>query len=261
MTDPTIDQVVDQCRAYWLASGVPQDATDDMTAELRVHLGEAVSAGRMVDAVTGPNLESFAEEWAQASKGHAPTTVNNPAPYPRESDSRTTGGLWWGLAAIVTLVIAAAVLAPRDESIDEGQWVAVWLVGAAVLAIGEMLTAGFFLLPFAAGAASAGILALLSVSVAAQITTFVVVSVLALWLLQRFAKGDIEGELIAVGAARYIGSAAVVTEPVGRLQTGRVKMGTEDWRATTNATTVIPAGTEVKVVEVRGARLVVEKVN
>ena len=64
MTDPTIDQVVDQCRAYWLASGVPQDATDDMTAELRVHLGEAVSGGRMVDAVTGPNLESFAEEWA-----------------------------------------------------------------------------------------------------------------------------------------------------------------------------------------------------
>jgi len=102
---------------------------------------------------------------------------------------------------------------------------------------------------------------LLSVSVPVQIITFVVVSVLSLWLLQRFAKKDIRGKLLHVGAARYIGASAVVMESVTRLESGRVKMGTEDWRAITDGDIEIPTGAEVRVVEVRGARLVVEPVN
>ena len=159
------------------------------------------------------------------------------------------------------LVVAVALLAPRDETVDQSAWVTMWLIAAGVLAIGEMVTAGFFLLPFAAGAAVAGILALLSVSIPLQIVTFVLVSVLTLWLLQRFAKKDIHGELLPVGAARYIGAAAIVLQPVEKFQDGMVKMGTQEWRATTDEDEVIPEGTEVRVIEVRGARLVVEPVN
>ena len=39
-----------------------------------------------------------------------------------------------------------------------------------------------------------------------------------------------------------------------------MKMGSEDWRAITTDDTVIPIDTEVRVIEVRGARLVVEPV-
>lgn len=257
VTELTTDQVVDRCRTYWRGSGVSIELTNEMAVELRSHLREAVSASKAIETVTGPDIDAFAEEWAAAHRGPKPR--GRPS-LPRESATTSSVGLWAGLAAIVILVAAVAVLGPRDETVNEAGWVAMWLIAAGVLAIGEMVTAGFFLLPFAAGAAVAGILALLSVNAATQIVTFVVVSVMALWLLQRFAKKDLRGELLPVGAARYIGSAAVVIESVSRLQSGRVKMGSEDWRATTDIDDEIPAGAEVRVVEVRGARLVVEPV-
>lgn len=261
MTDLTTDQVVEQCRSYWLGSGVAADAAQEMSAELRSHLNDATSAGKSVEAVTGSDVDAFAEAWAEASRDPKPQRTPTPPSLPIESETKSTVGLWVGLGAIVLLVITVALLAPRDETVDQSAWVTMWLIAAGVLAIGEMVTAGFFLLPFAAGAAVAGILALLSVSVPVQVITFVLVSVLSLWLLQRFAKKDIHGELLPVGAARYIGAAAIVLQPVRKFEDGMVKMGTQEWRATTDGDEVIPEGTEVRVIEVRGARLVVEPVN
>jgi membrane protein implicated in regulation of membrane protease activity len=268
VTDLTADQVVERCRAYWHESGVSGEATDEMAAELHTHLSEATAAGKTVEMVTGPDIEDFAEEWAAAYRGPkplphpAPAAVHTPPSLPR-TDSRAPGwALWLGALAIIALVALVAVLAPRDESYDQTVWVGLWLIAAALLAVGEMLTAGFFLLPFAIGAAAAGVLALATVSVPLQIITFVVVSMGSLFLLQQFARKDIRGELLPVGAARYIGSSALVVEPVSRLHgTGWVKMGTEDWRATTDGNVEIPANTEVRVIEVRGARLVVEPVD
>lgn len=256
MTELTTDQVVDRCRAYWRESGVSVEITNEMAVELRSHLREAASAGKALDAVTGSDIDSFAEEWAEAHRGPKPSSEPS---LPRTDANRPTSGLWLGLLGIVLLVVAVAVLGERDETMNEATWVAIWLIAAGALAIGEMLTAGFFLLPFAAGAGVAGILAMLSVDIPTQIVTFVVVSVLSLWLLQRFAKKDIHGDLLPVGAARYIGSSAVVIESVTRLHSGRVKMGSEDWRAITDLDTELTAGTEVRVVEVRGARLVIER--
>jgi membrane protein implicated in regulation of membrane protease activity len=271
VTDLTADQVVDRCRSYWLESGVSTTATDEMAAELAAHLADAWSAGKTIEAVTGPDIEEFAEEWASAFRGPKPTMPparpegqrQPTSPTLPRSDSRAPGwALWVGILGIAAVVALVAILAPRDESFDQTVWVGLWLVAAALLAVGEMLTAGFFLLPFAIGAAAAGILALATVSVPIQIITFVAVSVASLFLLQQFAKKDLHGELLPVGAARYVGSSAMVIEPVSRIRgTGWVKMGTEDWRATTDSNTEIPANIEVRVIEVRGARLVVEPVD
>ncbi|MEN8040326.1 MAG: NfeD family protein [Actinomycetota bacterium] len=261
MTELTTDQVVDRCRIYWRESGVSVETTNEMAVELRSHLRDAASAGKTLDAVTGSDIDAFAEEWAEAHRGPRPTETPSEPSLPRESTTKSTLGLWLGLVGIGIVVGFVAVLGPRDDAMNEAQWVAIWLIAAAALAIGEMLTAGFFLLPFAVGAGVSGVLALLSVDIPTQIITFVVVSVLSLWLLQRFAKKDIHGDLLPVGAARYIGSSAVVTEPVTRLHSGRVKMGSEDWRAITDSDADIAVGAEVRVIEVRGARLVVEKVN
>jgi membrane protein implicated in regulation of membrane protease activity len=261
VTDLTTDQVVEQCKSYWLGSGVTGDTAQEMATELRSHLDEATAAGKSVEAVTGTDLEAFAEAWAEASRDPMPVRIPTPPSPPVESETKSTVGLWAGLGAIVLLVIAVALLAPHDETADQSAWVTMWLIAAGVLAIGEMVTAGFFLLPFAAGAAVAGILALLSISVPVQIIVFVIVSVLTLWLLQRFAKKDIHGELLPVGAARYVGASAIVLQPVKKFDDGMVKMGTQEWRATTDKDVLIPAGTEVRVIEVRGARLVIESVN
>lgn len=265
MTDLTVDQVVEHCKTYWVESGVAADAADEMASELRTHLDEAAAAGKSIETVTGPDVDGFAEEWASAFRGPRPSGSSpaaTPPSLPR-TDSRAPGwALWVGVLAMVALVALVAVFAPRDDNLDQGLWVGIWFGSAALLAVGEMLTAGFFLLPFSVGAAGAGVLALAGVAIAAQIITFVVISVGSLWLLQQYARKDVRGELIPVGAARYIGSSALVTEPVSRLRgTGRVRMGTEDWRATTDGNEEIAVDTEVRVIEVRGARLVVEPTN
>ena len=259
MTDLTSEQVVERCRTLWLGSGIDQGVVADMALELRSHLQEATAAGKSIASVTGSNLEAFAKEWAGASGGTAGASVTQKAP--RQGANMATVGLWLGAGAIILIVAVVAILGPKDADMDQATWATVWIVSGGLLAVGELLTAGFFLLPFAVGAGAAGILALAEVSVPIQIVMFIVVSIAFLWLLQRFAIKDIRGELQPVGAARYIGSHAVVIEPVERLgNSGRVKMGTEDWRATIDSDERIPVGAEVRVVEVRGARLVVEQV-
>ncbi|RPI23638.1 MAG: NfeD family protein, partial [Actinobacteria bacterium] len=125
----------------------------------------------------------------------------------------------------------------------------------------ELLTAGFFLLPFAVGAAAAAILAFLGISPVIQLLVFSATSIAFLILLQRFARREDEVELQAVGSKRYTGRTAMVYVPVNRLTgSGMVRMDTEEWRATTDLDTEIPEGTEVRVVDVRGTRLVVEPI-
>ena len=262
MTDLTSDQVVDRCRTYWLGSGVDSDAASDMAIELRSHLQDAMAEGKTIESVVGSDLKAFAGDWASAYGADTVKAAETPPSLPRTDARKGTWGLWGGALGIVLLVVLVAALVPKDsEAFDQDLWTTVWIVAAAVLALGELLTAGFFLLPFAVAAGAAGILALVGVGVAAQIIVFVIVSVAFLWLLQRFARKDIHGELLPVGASRYIGAAALVTGPVDRLSgSGRVMMGTEDWRATTDTDDVIAIGAEVRVIEVRGARLVVEQV-
>lgn len=60
------------------------------------------------------------------------------------------------------------------ESPDTWRWI--WLVATALFAAGEIITTGFFLLPFAVGALVATLLAFAGVSVAIQWITFVAVS-------------------------------------------------------------------------------------
>ncbi|MEN8238306.1 MAG: NfeD family protein [Actinomycetota bacterium] len=262
MTDLTADQIADRCRSTWLTSGISADSADEMATELRSHLQEATSAGKSLDIVVGNDIEAFAGEWAaefQGPQGAADRTEPAPPSLPRTDSRAGTAGLWFGAIVIAIMIGAVAVFGPKDDSLDQALWTGVWFVAAAVLAVGEMITAGFFLLPFAAGAAAAALLALAGVGIPLQLISFVVVSLMSLYVIQRFAKKETQGELIKVGAARYIGASAIVTEAIDRRTgAGSVKMGTEVWRATTLTDGEIPQGIEVRVVEVSGVRLVVE---
>jgi membrane protein implicated in regulation of membrane protease activity len=141
--------------------------------------------------------------------------------------------------------------------LDEELWRWIWLGAAVVFGLGEIVTAGFFLLPFAAGAAVAALLAFLDVDPVVQGVVFLVFSVLALIALRRFADRS-TGEQHPVGANRFVGEAAVATGRIDRVgNQGRVRMGTEVWRATTDGP-AIETGAEVRVVGVRGTRLVVQ---
>ncbi len=138
-------------------------------------------------------------------------------------------------------------------------WRWLWTVLAVVLAVGEIFTAGFFLLPFAIGGAVAGILAWVDVAVGWQWVAFFVVSIGTLMYLQRFIhKQDIE-DTKSVGANRYLDKRAIVLEQVDPVSgTGRVRVESEEWRATSDGDVIEP-GTLVTITEVRGTRLVVRE--
>jgi len=252
MTEADLERLVLACDRYWRSTGVPDATVDEMVTELRSHLHEAAAEGKTPEEVVGADLAAFAESWARAYRGPV-TTRPRPTPPRRGVTTLVATGL------IVAGFVAVAVLAPKEQTVDVNTWRWIWIGAAVVLAIGEMLTAGFFLLPFAVGAAAAAILAFLGVNPIVQLVTFVVVSVLFLVILQRFARHDDSQPLVDAGGSRYVGSTAVVIEPVDRLGTrGLVRVQTEEWRAVTDQPITIPAGAEVRVVEVRGTRLVVE---
>jgi len=259
MTSFTADQIVGRCRSTWLASGIDTKSADEMAQELRSHLQEATAAGKTLDTVVGEDTESFASEWAAEFQGPQRTAAADSTSRSAPHAVKDTTVLWLGAATIVLLVAALAVFGPKDGTVDQTLWTGVWIGAAAALAVGEMVTAGFFLLPFAVGAASAAILTLAGLGTALQLIGFAVVSLIALYVIQRFATQDSQGDLAMVGAARYVGATAIVTEPIDRRTgSGSVKMGTELWRATTNTDAVIAEGAEVSVTEVSGVRLVVE---
>jgi membrane protein implicated in regulation of membrane protease activity len=142
------------------------------------------------------------------------------------------------------------------EDIEVWRWI--WVGAFVVLGIGEMVTAGLFMLPFAIGAGAAAILSWFNVEIWIQLVVFLVVSIAALWGMRKFAWRSTEPSH-AVGAKRYVDAVGTVTETVDRVAgTGRVRVETEQWRATTDSEASLDVGAEVLVVDVRGARLVVE---
>lgn len=135
----------------------------------------------------------------------------------------------------------------------------VWMVVAAVFAVGEIFTAGFFLLVFGIGAAVAGLLAVFDMGAAWQWTAFIVVSFVSFLASRRFAERVSDAQPPGIGADRFIGEQCVVLEEIDNAKnSGRVRMNKEEWRADSAGGDVIPKDTRVVVRSIKGTHLVVE---
>jgi membrane protein implicated in regulation of membrane protease activity len=130
------------------------------------------------------------------------------------------------------------------------------------MGIGEIFSAGFFLLPFAIGAAAAGVLAWIGVPVLPQWLVFFAVSLVSFVYLRRFIHRQDQSEQPRVGANRWINAQGLVLESIdsdAKIGMVRIEGEGEHWRAVSDGDP-IPAGTRVVVKEVRGTRLVVAPV-
>ena len=137
----------------------------------------------------------------------------------------------------------------------------VWMALAAVFVVGEMFTAGFFLLWFGVGAAAAGVLALLGFSFPWQLAAFVVVSGVLLAVSRRFAERFSKAQPPGIGADRFIGLKGLVLEEIDNTQnTGRMRLHKEEWRADSFNEDIIPVGARVEVVSLDGTHLVVKRI-
>jgi membrane protein implicated in regulation of membrane protease activity len=201
----------------------------------------------------------FAEEWAVVRMGRKVAGCEDvQSGRTRRKRETRRGTVLYG-TAMAALAASAAVAGQGGDNLDNEVWRWLWTIFALVMGIGEMFTAGFFLLPFAIGAAGAAILAWIGVNLLAQWLVFFGLSAFAFAYLRKFmGRQDAAGQP-AVGANRWIGQVGVVLETIDP-DTGRgmVRILNEEWRA--SAPGVIEAGSKISVTEIRGTRLLVEKI-
>lgn len=132
-----------------------------------------------------------------------------------------------------------------------------WMVIAALFIVGEIFTAGFFLLWFGVGAIVAGLLCLAGFKMVWQLAAFVVLSTV-LFAFSRKLGNRVAGKQPGIGADRLVGEECVVLESIdSAANSGIVRRAEEKWRALSETGETIPVGRRVKVVDVRGTRLVV----
>jgi membrane protein implicated in regulation of membrane protease activity len=139
-------------------------------------------------------------------------------------------------------------------------WI-LWLVAAGLLGVGEMHQGGFYLLPFALGAALAAVVSLLGVGAPLAAIVFVLASVIVVGALRPVARRHRRlPPAIRTGAAALVGRRAMVLERIANDEgVGCVRIeGGEVWTARSyDDDEVIDAGERVEVVEIRGATALV----
>ena len=135
-----------------------------------------------------------------------------------------------------------------------------WLILAVVFAVGEIATLGFFLAPFAGGAAVAAVVSAAGVPFVGSAAVFLVVSIILLAALRPIARSHRRmPPQIRTGTAALVGKSAMVVERIANNEgVGCVKIDGEVWtaRAFMDDET-FEAGQRVQVVEIRGATALV----
>ena len=133
-----------------------------------------------------------------------------------------------------------------------------WLIGAAVLAAGEVATLGFFLGAVALAALPAAAVAALGAGPAVQLAVFIVCSIGSLGVIRPIARRHMRTPAaLRTGTAALVGSRAVVLERV-HADGGRVKIGGEEWTARPfDEDDVYEEGARVEVMKIQGATALV----
>jgi membrane protein implicated in regulation of membrane protease activity len=154
-----------------------------------------------------------------------------------------------------------------DLGVDLDVWPWIWLIIAVGFSLIELTLLGgsFVLLPFAASAFVAAILAFYEVAIEIQWLVFLFGGGLLFLVLARWARGFLRENVLppGVGADRLVGQTGIVTadiEPDDTDRRGRVAVDGEIWGALSDVEHTLHAGTRVRVASMKGTRVVVEPV-
>jgi membrane protein implicated in regulation of membrane protease activity len=135
-----------------------------------------------------------------------------------------------------------------------------WLILAVVFGVGEIATLGFFLAPFAGGAAIAVLVSAAGMPFVGSLAVFLVVSVVLLSALRPLARSHRRmPPQIRTGTAALVGKNATVLERIANSEgVGCVRIDGEVWTARSYMDDeTYEAGAQVQVVEIRGATALV----
>ena len=132
-TQQQISDLVDACMGYWELRGIALESSTEMQLELEQHLQQAVSDGKSLEAVLGPNPAAFAEAWAREM-------------HPRfwRGGARVLRGLVYALSVVSTTALISQLLA-HSPAFTFTIFAAYLLTGSGLFAL--LLQLGGFLSP------------------------------------------------------------------------------------------------------------------
>lgn len=137
------------------------------------------------------------------------------------------------------------------------QWV-VWLIIVILLALIEITTINLTTIWFVASGILALIISLFVDNYLLQFGTFVVAGVILLITTKPFLTKFIKQHKVHTNIDRIIGMTGVVTEKISKNENGEVKVDGKRWTAFADKT--IQQGNLVKVLEIKGVKIKVEKI-
>ena len=139
-------------------------------------------------------------------------------------------------------------------------WSVIWLVLMIVFVILEAATVQLICIWFAAGSLAAMLVSILGGALWLQILVFFTVSIVLFSLLWPLAKKHFKPKLVATNADALVGKVCKVTQDIDPLEGGRVKVGDVTWSARCEGEEVIPAGEQVEILKIQGAKVFVAPV-
>ena len=132
-TQQQISDLVDACTGYWELRGIAREHITEMQLELEQHLQQAVSDGKSLEAVLGPNPAAFAEAWAREM-----------CPQVFRGGAVVLRGLVYALSVVSTTALLSQLLA-RTPAFTFTLFAAYLLTSCGLLAL--LLQLGGFLAP------------------------------------------------------------------------------------------------------------------
>ena len=133
----------------------------------------------------------------------------------------------------------------------------IWFVVFIVILVIEILTVNLVSIWFAIGALSAMLTAYFTESIFIQIVVFILVSIISLLITKPLVKKFKGFDITPTNSDRVIGKTGEVIKRIGKNNYGEVKIFGNTWTATSKEE--LEVGDKVKVLNIEGVKLIVEK--
>ncbi len=137
-----------------------------------------------------------------------------------------------------------------------------WLIASGIFFVIEIFTVGFLIFWLGIAALITMVVSFFTANIGIQTLVFVITSAILMFftrpLVNKLLKID-KSDTLPTNVYRIIGREGIVVEDINSLlYKGKVKVSGEFWSAISDSN--IPKGTRIKVLEVNGVKLKVEKI-
>ena len=137
----------------------------------------------------------------------------------------------------------------------------IWLIIAGIFFIGEIATVGFLIFWFAIGSLVAMVASFFIDSIIIQTTIFVISSTILIFSTKPFVKKFVDVKKTNTNAFSIIGKNALVIKEINPIQAqGQIKINGEIWSAESDNNKIIPEGSEVEILQIRGVKTIVKTI-